>query len=193
MYWQIYLSSAPRICAPTPVNLGPYWITSQGVSFPRNTGFSTEYMKQKVCFLSGIETLKYHPSKNFRVLPSKWYLSHCEIISHQIPSIFPFFSTTSITERQMNSDDNRNSETENELPAVRRSEVAIPRRRRVNRADGGGRSLFIGTNFRDGICNRSSDIRSRTELATVELGPNRSVLGRTAEVDTRSGFWGGKP
>ena len=34
-------------------------------------GFSTEYMKQKLCLHSGIETLKYQPSKNGRDIPSK--------------------------------------------------------------------------------------------------------------------------
>lgn len=73
-YWHIYLSSAPRIWAPTPVNLGPCCVTSNADNFFLNAGFSTEYIKQKLCFCSGIETLKYQPSKNFRVLPSKWYL-----------------------------------------------------------------------------------------------------------------------
>jgi len=35
-------------------------------------------MKQKLCFFSGIETLKYQPSKNCLVLPSKWYLANGE-------------------------------------------------------------------------------------------------------------------
>lgn len=73
-YWQMYLSSAPRIWAPTPVNRRPYFASSMGVNFLRNAGFSTEYMKQKLCLLSGIETLKYQPSKNCLLLPSKWYL-----------------------------------------------------------------------------------------------------------------------
>lgn len=75
VYWQIYLSSAPSIWAPAPVNRGPYCNSSSPFNLLENTGFSTEYMKQKLCLHSGIETLKYQPSKNFLAVPSKWYLN----------------------------------------------------------------------------------------------------------------------
>lgn len=73
-YWHIYLSSAPRIWAPTPVKRGPCCATCSALNFLGKAGLSTEYMKQKLCCSFGIDTLKYHPSKNFPVLPSKWYL-----------------------------------------------------------------------------------------------------------------------
>jgi hypothetical protein len=40
--------------------------------------FSLTYIHAKLCFTSGIETLNYHPSKNSRLLPSKWYLRERE-------------------------------------------------------------------------------------------------------------------
>ena len=74
--WHMYLSSAPRICAPTPVKRGPCTNLSRSLIPSRNSGFSTEYMKQKLCLHSGMATLKYHPSKKGLAVPSKWYLQN---------------------------------------------------------------------------------------------------------------------
>ena len=74
--WHMYLSSAPRICAPTPVKRGPCTNLSRSLIPSRNSGFSTEYMKQKLCLHSGMVTLKYHPSKKGLAVPSKWYLQN---------------------------------------------------------------------------------------------------------------------
>lgn len=85
VYWQIYLSSGPRIWAPTPVNRGPYCNSSKLLNFLGNAGFSTEYIKQKLCLHSGIDTLKNQPSKNSLLLPSKWYLRHQSNMTYTTP------------------------------------------------------------------------------------------------------------
>ena len=73
--WYKYLSSAPIIWAPTPGNLAPSKKSPNPERLPfAAPGSSTEYIHAKLCFSSGSETLKYQPSKNRRLVPSKWYL-----------------------------------------------------------------------------------------------------------------------
>lgn len=73
--WYKYLSSAPIIWAPTPGNLAPSKKSPNPERLPfAAPGSSTEYIHAKLCFSSGRETLKYQPSKNRRLVPSKWYL-----------------------------------------------------------------------------------------------------------------------
>jgi hypothetical protein len=69
----------PEFCAPTPLNRFPYIDLSNMLMSFGNAGFSTEYMKQKLCQHCGIDTLKYHPSKKARTVPSKWYLRNDSI------------------------------------------------------------------------------------------------------------------
>lgn len=65
-----YSSSAPITCAaPDGVDEGSK--TSPSVSSD-DPGSSLVYIQAKLCFTSGMETLKYQPSKNRRLVPSKW-------------------------------------------------------------------------------------------------------------------------
>lgn len=98
-YWQMYLSSAPRIWAPTPVNRGPHCNCSSKLSFLVNAGLSTEYIKQKLCLHSGIETLKYQPSKNFRGVPSKWYLTWQTMIWRENIIVQVYYKSNSVKEK----------------------------------------------------------------------------------------------
>ncbi len=69
--WYRYSSLAPIIWAALDGPRGPPSLLLEAAAVP---GFSLTYIHAKLCFTSGIETLKYQPSKNSRLLPSKWYL-----------------------------------------------------------------------------------------------------------------------
>ncbi len=73
--WYRYSSLAPIIWAALDGPRAPPSLLLEAAAVP---GFSLTYIHAKLCFTSGIETLKYQPSKNSRLLPSKWYLRERE-------------------------------------------------------------------------------------------------------------------
>lgn len=109
-------------------------------------GFSTEYMKQKLCRRCGIDTLKYHPSKKDRAVPSKWYLRN-EIIYLNIANwrkvsqkLKKFYS---LSTRGINSNTSwacngaKERELKNNIPTMRSTKLPVFRRRRIDRVHRG--------------------------------------------------------
>jgi len=73
--WNRYSSLAPIIWATLDGPHAPPSLLLEEVAVPR---FLLTYIHAKLCFTSSIETLKYQPSKNSWLLPSKWYLRERE-------------------------------------------------------------------------------------------------------------------
>ncbi len=74
-FWNRYSSLAPIIWATLDGPHAPPSLLLEEVAVPR---FLLTYIHAKLCFTSSIETLKYQPSKNSWLLPSKWYLRERE-------------------------------------------------------------------------------------------------------------------
>jgi hypothetical protein len=70
---EVFVVGAHDLGAPTPGKDVPWKREPRGLGLGRAApGSSTEYIHAKLCFASGMDTLKYQPSKKRRLVPSKW-------------------------------------------------------------------------------------------------------------------------